>query len=133
MIEELQEAMLKESQEDLLTLHNFTDNMYARTIVVPANVCLVGAKHKTNHFLIISKGSGWIITNEGEPEHYSAPKMIESKAGDKRVIYAEHDTILTTFHVTDETDIDKIGELILESEPNIKLPQWKQKALGGVH
>lgn len=133
MIEELQHIMLQENQADVITLHKFSDGIYARTIVIPANVCIVGAKHLTNHLMIISQGEGHIVVNDGEPEYYCAPEMTETKVGTKRVIFAHTDTYLTTFHVTDETDLDKIGETILEPEPLNELPMWKKKLLGGVH
>jgi hypothetical protein len=42
--------------------------------------------------------------------------MVETEPGIKRVIYAETDTVMTAFHVTNETDIEKIAEQILVQE-----------------
>jgi hypothetical protein len=39
--------------------------------------------------------------------------MGQTQPGMKRVIYAITDTVWTTFHVTEETDVDKIAEQIL--------------------
>ena len=76
---------------------------------------LVGALHKTNHLFTISQGECVAVTHEGR-EEIKAPYMGQTHPGMKRVIYAITDTVWTTFHVTEETDVDKIAEQILEPE-----------------
>lgn len=132
-LEKLQEAMEQEEQVDCKVIHKFSDGVYARTLIIERGVSLVGARHKTNHFLMVSQGEGYFVCNDGEPEYYSAPMLIETKAGTKRAIVASTRTIMTAFHATDETDVDKIGEAILEKEDPKTLPQWKRKALEVYH
>lgn len=111
----LQDFMLQQKQAETETIHHFSEGIYARELRIPAGVCVVGALHKTRHFMLVSKGRCSIATHEGA-EIVEAPYMVETTPGIKRVIYAETDTIMTTFHVTNETDIDKIAEQILVPE-----------------
>jgi hypothetical protein len=120
--------MLHEEQVDCDVLHDFSDGVYARTLMIKAGVCLVGARHKTNHFLCVSAGRGYMSVNGSENFYYEAPLLIETRKGTKRAITAIEDTIMTTFHKTDKTDVEEIGEDILEPE-NIALPQWKKNYL----
>ena len=111
----LQELMLTQEQAETETFHHFSDGIYARELRIPAGVCIVGALHKTRHFVMVSKGKCSIATHEGS-QIVEAPYMVETQPGIKRVVYAFTDTIMTTFHVTNETDIDKIAEQILVPE-----------------
>jgi hypothetical protein len=111
----LQDFMLQQEQAETETIHHFSDGIYARELRIPAGVCIVGALHKTKHFMMVSKGRCSIATHEGSTV-VEAPYIVETQPGIKRVVYAETDTIMTTFHVTNETDIEKIAEQILVQE-----------------
>jgi hypothetical protein len=111
----LQDFMLQQEQAETETIHHFSDGIYARELRIPAGVCIVGALHKTKHFMMVSKGRCSIATHEGSTV-VEAPYMVETEPGIKRVVYAETDTVMTTFHVTNETDIEKIAEQILVQE-----------------
>jgi hypothetical protein len=110
----LQEAMLEMPQAEVKTTHSFCNGVYAREITIPKGGALVGAKHKTAFFMVISKGKCAII--DKTEEIFKAPCTIVSQAGAKRAIYALEETVLTTFHVTDETDIMKIEHEIIQDE-----------------
>lgn len=111
----LQDFMLQQEQAETETIHHFSDGIYARELRIPAGVCIVGALHKTKHFMMVSKGRCSIATHEGSTVA-EAPYIVETQPGIKRVVYAETDTVMTTFHVTNETDIEKIAEQILVQE-----------------
>ncbi|MFM0501874.1 SET domain-containing protein-lysine N-methyltransferase [Paraburkholderia caffeinilytica] len=83
-------------------------------MTVPAGVVVTGAVHRHEHLCTVSKGRIAVSTDEGMRE-ISAPCTIVSKAGTKRVGYAIEETVWTTYHVTNETDVDKIIEEITES------------------
>ena len=111
----LQDFMLQQEQAETETIHHFSDGIYARELRIPAGVCIVGALHKTKHFMMVSKGRCSIATHEGSTV-VEAPYIVETQPGIKRVVYAETDTVMITFHVTNETDIEKIAEQILVQE-----------------
>lgn len=116
MIEALQRELLKRNDKTgVRTSHMFCDGCYAREIFIPAGVVIVGAKHKTEHFHVISQGK-CAVSNMGEAKVYEAPYTGVTKAGSKRAIIAIDDTVFTTFHPTNETDINKIEQQVIEDE-----------------
>ena len=110
-----QDVMLSMPQAETELTHHFADGIYARELHIPAGLCLLCALHKTNHLFVVSQGECVAVTHEGK-EEIKAPYMGQTQPGMKRVIYAITDTVWTTFHVTEETDVDKIAEQILEPE-----------------
>ena len=110
-----QDLMLQMPQADTVVTHHFADGLYARELLIPAGVCLVGALHKTNHIFTVSQGECYAVTHEGK-EHIVAPHTGQTRPGMKRVIYAVTDTVWTTYHPTDEINPEKIAEQILETE-----------------
>ena len=130
MINKLQRIMSELPQVDCPIVDHFSDGVYARELVIPEGVCIVGSRHKTNHLLIILKGVCAIADNRNPSEVCYGPMVLETKAGTKRAITAITETRMLTVHITDETDIAKIGDKILEPEP--VLPQWKKKALEAI-
>jgi len=111
MIQELQEAMSHLPQVDIETNHTFCEGIYAREIIIPADVAIIGAKHKTSFLIVISKGRCSI-----NGTIYEAPHTMISLVGAKRAIFAFTETVLTTFHATTETDIKKIESAIIDEE-----------------
>lgn len=127
-IAKLQQSMMNQEQVDCPVNHYFSDGIYARELIIPKGCCIVGAKHKTRHLFLVTKGH-CLIADGDDVIEVQAPFTSETIEGTKRAITALEDTVIMTFHVTDETDIDKIGDEILE--PENTLPQWKYKLIGG--
>lgn len=103
-------------QTDFPLLHHFSKGVYARSLLIPAGHVIVGHRHATEHLLIMSTGVADVLTDDGM-QHLMGFNVINTKPGIKRAIRAHADTILTTIHVTDETDPAVIGEQILMPEP----------------
>ncbi|MGB1304010.1 hypothetical protein [Pseudoalteromonas marina] len=114
-VEELQKALFNMPQVDIKTSHTFCDGVYAREITIPKDVAIVGAKHLTSFFMVISKGK-CVITSNNEKNEYKAPCTLISPIGAKRAIMAIEETVLTTFHATKETSVGKIESEIIENE-----------------
>lgn len=103
------------AEPDLPLAHTFAPGAYARTIFIPRDTLLVGKIHKHAHLNMLMQGTVSVATEEG-PMLLQAPKVLVSKAGTKRVVYAHEDVIWTTVHLTEETDLDKIeGEIIAKT------------------
>ncbi len=103
-------------------VHRFTPGLYIRECHIPKGALLTSATHKTRHPFVISAGRIRVIS-ETEHVEYAAPFTGVTEPGTRRMLYALDDTIWTTFHVTEETDILKIGEQILEPHQNSLLPE----------
>lgn len=115
MIYELQKALLDMPQADVETNHYFCDGVYCREMIMKADTCIVGAKHKTSFFLTLSQGECIIIDGD-EEILMQAPMTVISKIGAKRAIYALKDCVLSSFHKTDKTDVELIEKEIIEPE-----------------
>lgn len=92
--------------------HQFAPGAYARTIFIPAHTLVVGKIHKHAHLNMLVAGRVSLATEEG-PQQLEALKIMTSKAGTKRVVYTHTDTVWTTIHLTNETDLHKIEDEII--------------------
>jgi hypothetical protein len=113
-VERLEREIQKLPQVDCSVRHYFAPGMAAREMTIPAGVVITGAVHRHEHLCTVSKGRIVVSTDDGMRE-LAAPCTIVSKAGAKRVGYAIEETVWTTYHVTNVTDIDQLIEEITES------------------
>lgn len=107
-VEALQDAMTDMPQVECPIRHFFAPGLYAREMTIPKGVTAVGAVHKTKHLTTISKGRILMMTDDGVME-ITAPYTAISEAGIKRAAFALEDTVMTCYHPTDETDLDKLA------------------------
>ena len=85
---------------------------YAREMFFPAGSCVVGKIHRHEHINIISQGSCWVTTEEGT-ELLTAPLTFISLPHIKRAVYAVEDTVWTTVHPTDKTNLADIEDEVI--------------------
>jgi len=122
MMEGLPDAMYAEEMEPLLT-HFFAPGVYVRQMFIPKGMLVVGKIHKTKHVSIISCGRVSVTTENGA-EILEGPYTFINEPGEKRAVYAHEDTIWTTIHPTDETDLDKIeDEVIAKDYAELEAPE----------
>lgn len=93
--------------------HHYAPGLYARELFIPAGVVIVGKTHRHAHLNIISKGRIRVVSEFGARE-VIAPCSFISEPGIKRAGYALEDTVWTTLHPTDKTDLAAIeAEVIM--------------------
>lgn len=114
MVVALEKELQKLPQVECPVRHYFAPGMYAREMTIPTGVVVTGAVHRHEHLCTVSKGRIAVSTDEGM-RVVCAPCTLVSKAGTKRVGWALEETVWTTYHVTNETDLDKIMSEITES------------------
>ena len=114
--DKMREFFTEGQHEEVFPLtHRFANGVYAREILLPAGSMGVGKIHKHGHLNVITKGRVAVLTEFGVSE-YVAPFTFVSAPGTKRVFYAYEDTVWTTFHGTQSTDLVEIEkEIIAES------------------
>ena len=100
------------TEKDFPLRHHFAPGAYGREIFMPAGSLVVGKIHKHAHLNMIMQGRVSVVTEEGTME-YSAPIVLVSKAGTKRVVLVHEDTIWVTVHLTDKTDLVEIEDEII--------------------
>ncbi len=95
--------------------HFFQEGAYVREMTLPKGGLIVGKIHKHAHVNIVSKGRVTVFTDEGLRE-IVAPSTWVSSPYTKRVVYVNEETIWSTVHVTNKTDLAEIEkEIIAES------------------
>ena len=111
----MEEMILSVPQVDLKTSHQISGTVYARTIYIPAGTILTGAAHKKDHINIM-QGDISVSTDDGM-KRLTGQHILSTKAGMKRIGYAHEDTVWTTVHHTNLTNIEEIeNELVEEPE-----------------
>lgn len=126
-VERLEAIVENFPQVECPTRHKFAPGVYVREMFVPAGVIATGAVHKTEHLTIVV-GHCHLTTDDGTKE-FSGYHSFVSKPGAKRAIYAIEDTIVSTIHPTEETDLDKLCELLTESKSEELLGGPKNRQL----
>ena len=114
-VENLEEALKNVPQVDCPVKHYFAPGMYAREITIKKGTVLTGAIHKTENLVVLSCGRLQLVTESGTIE-ISAPHILTVKPGTKNAAYALEDSVWTNFFPTEETDVDKLVELLTESK-----------------
>ena len=79
---------------------------------------LTSMTHKTEHPFVISEGAIKVTSDNEGSVIYEAPHTGITQPNTRRALHALTDVVWTTFHVTDETDVEKICEQILEPQDN---------------
>lgn len=100
---------------DLGTLHHFSDGVYAKQMHLPQNHRAISHKHNYSHLSILAKGKAIVTTDESQ-HIYTAPACINIKAGLNHEVYALEDVTWFCIHATEETDPDKVDEVLIGEE-----------------
>jgi len=128
-IDQFEAALTEYPAVDCPVVHRFTPGLYIREIFIPAGTMLTSAEHKKEHPFVITKGEIEVISENEGAITYLAPFHGITKPGTRRMLRAITDTIWTTYHVTQETDLDKIAEDIIAPHSNPLLQnhiaQWR--------
>jgi hypothetical protein len=112
LVLELERQILALPQVQMQVRHHFAPGLYARELTIPAGTVLTGKIHRHAHLCMISKGDITVLTENGM-QRLKAPCTFISTPGIKRAGYAHEDTVFTTFHPTDETDLEKIEAMVV--------------------
>lgn len=92
--------------------HTFVDGAYVREITMPKGALLTSKIHKIRHPYFVLRGDVSVLTENGVIR-IKAPYSGITLAGTKRVLYCHEETVWTTVHITNETDLDKIEKQII--------------------
>lgn len=106
--------------------HRFTPGLYIREIFMPKDTLIVSAIHKYEHPFVISQGAATVYDRFNKSQLLKAPHTGITQPGTCRVLYIEEDCIWTTFHTTQETDVETIlDDILIKYEfPYIGTPDY---------
>lgn len=127
-VERLEAAMLSRPQVHCPVAHFTAPGQIARRMEISAGTTVTGAIHKIEHLVIIAKGRLRIVTEHGTRD-VTAGDVITCKPGMKNAVTALEDSAWVNVFALDETDPDKLVELVTESKAEDLLGQPKNKQL----
>ena len=96
--------------------HHFAPGAYGREMALPAGLVVVGKIHKHAHINVISKGRVQVFTEQDGVLELAAPCTFVSSPGTKRVVHVLEETVWTTVHVTDKTDLAEIEREVIATD-----------------
>lgn len=111
------EALPESEQVIPEVTHFFEDGLYARAMLIPAGVTVIGKIHKHAHHNHIHFGD-IIVASESGIFRYIGENDFVSTPGTKRVVHAVADTLWITYHEnpTDTRDLAQLeAEIIAPS------------------
>lgn len=130
-VEQLEGECLKMEQVETPLTHRFAPGVYLREIFMPAGALVIGHKHKTEHFNIITKGEALVVM-DGQKYLVTAGDTFVSQPGVRKVLYILEDMVWQTVHPIADQNAGSLSEgdqlkLVDELEPNliIKSDTWK--------
>jgi len=122
-INELEQRMAQFEPAVCPVTHRFTPGLYAREIFMPAGTLITSKIHKTEHPFVVLSGRVSVWTGDGEAAMLEGGHVGITKAGTRRVLYIHSDTRWVTFHPSEETDLVKLEEQLIEPHDFPKLAQ----------
>ena len=99
-------------------VHHFAPGVYMRQMDAKAGTFIVSKMHRTEHMNILLKGSLTVATEDGI-QLMTAPCVLKSMPGTKRIGYFHEDSSWITVHPTEETDLEKIEQQVIVPEEEI--------------
>ncbi len=105
------------NDSDIIVNHFFAPGIYARSLSRRAGAFIIGHRHKKEHLNILLSGRLRIFMDGTVTEIVGPSVPFLSKAGVRKATLAIEDSVLITFHPTDETDLDKLEEELIEKSP----------------
>ena len=105
-------------QIDVPVQHYFAPGVYMRQMDAAAGTLVVSKMHRTEHMNILLKGSLTVATEDGI-QLMTAPCVLKSMPGTKRIGYFHEDSSWITIHPTSDTDLEKIEQQVIVPDDEI--------------
>ena len=96
-------------------IHHFSDGLYAKETFIPKDMILKQHEHTYSHLSILAKGSV-VLNKEGDLIVYKAPCCINIKKDISHGVLALEDCVWYCIHATDETDENKVDNVLIKKE-----------------
>ena len=126
LIDRAEQVMKDGPLISLQTQHALALGYYIRQCVIPADTLASTKIHGGQHPFHILCGRGTIRDAAGNCTDYSGPVSGVTEPGTRRIIYAETETIWTTFHPIEELGLksltDEIEQAIMIPHSNPGVP-----------
>lgn len=112
-IGELEDVMRKMPQCEAPVEHIFTPGLYSRKIVMYPGSLITSKIHKHRHPFVILEGECAVWDKSTGWMELKAGHMGITEPGTHRILFIRKKTVWVTFHVTQETELDKIEQHVI--------------------
>jgi len=86
-------------QIDMELEHLFTEQAYARKLIMPANTVVMSAVHKTRHITVCCYGVADVVDTDGTKTRITGPSMWITEAGTQRALHVIEESCWIGFFV----------------------------------
>jgi quercetin dioxygenase-like cupin family protein len=124
-IDRLESALLDHPSVDVggvktcQLLHHFGPGIYIRELRRPPDTFIIGHAHKTKHLNILVSGD-LAVYMAGKVTRFRAGDVFLSEAGVRELTYTVGGATLMTVHPTDETDVSKIEDELVDKSQGFR-------------
>lgn len=101
-------------QVDCQTKHYFGPSLYVREVTMPAGAVVIGKPHKTEHLCVMLQGKMIVVDADGNKKELVAPLTFVGSTG-RKVAYILETTVFQNIYATDETDIEKLENMLVDN------------------
>jgi hypothetical protein len=101
-------------QVDCEEANFFGPSVYIKQVKMPAGSVVIGKKHKVDHLCNMLTGRMILISEDGERKELVAPLTFMAKPG-RKVAYILETVIFQNIYSTEETDIEKLENMFVET------------------
>ncbi len=113
-LDRIDSIIASKPQIELKLHHIFTNGLYTRECFIPKGTICTTKIHRCEHPFVISMGLASVWTKDTGWRLVGAPFTGITRPGTRRLIVAHEDTLWSTFHVTNETDLVEIEKKLIE-------------------
>lgn len=100
---------------DGLTVHHFSDGLYAKEMHIPANMMVLKHTHEYSHLSILASGKVAVLKGD-DIEIIDGPACLDIKAGLIHGVKAITDCVWFCIHATDEKDPSNVDEVLIKGD-----------------
>ena len=100
---------------DLETQHHFSSGVYAKQMMLPKGYFALSHAHNYDHLSILASGKVIVKTDEST-EEFTAPACLTIKKNLNHSITALEDAHWFCVHATEETNPNKVDEVLIMKE-----------------
>ena len=124
----LEKELIRLEDGEVCTIkHHFAKGLYAREMFMPKDSTLTGMVHRCESIVIVVGDLETVIN--GEVVRLTGHNTFVSKVGEKRAMYSYEDSWVTGIFATDETDVVKLENELVEDADNLQYRRLRRKEL----
>ncbi len=117
-IYDLEQRLLQLPQIDFQVVHWFADGLYGRQVTMQAGALVTSKIHLKEHFAFVLTGDISVWTDQ-DYQRITAPRVLVTQPGTKRILHAHEDTVWITVHATNTKTVAEAEAELVTNDPEM--------------